>query len=98
MNTIIKFSGQKNLNLAPRTGVLTIAQRPVVVAQRGVSTGSFLATSGGISSGHTGPCFYSVAPSNFLIPWNGGKYQTNLTFTSGCSWTKSSNVPWLVFI
>jgi hypothetical protein len=40
-------------------------------------------------------CSYSITPSDFNPPANGGSSTVSVTTGAGCAWTASSNQPWL---
>jgi hypothetical protein len=40
-------------------------------------------------------CSYSFAPGSQAVAHDGGNYAVDVTTLSGCSWTATSNVPWI---
>jgi hypothetical protein len=40
-------------------------------------------------------CTYSISPSSQQVPGTGGPTAVNVTTQGSCSWTASSNVPWI---
>jgi hypothetical protein len=49
-----------------------------------------------IDTSNTLPCSFSISPQNQTIANNGGTFPIDITATSeNCSWTATSNAPWL---
>jgi uncharacterized protein (TIGR03437 family) len=42
-----------------------------------------------------GSCTYSISPTSATVPTGGGSGSFTVTATAGCSWTPTSNEPWL---
>ena len=64
---------------AARSGTVTIAGQTFTVNQA-----AFVA-----------PCTYSIDPTSQSVPVLGGTGTVTVTTTSACTWTASSNAPWL---
>lgn len=62
-----------------RTGTVTIAGQTFTVNQA-----AFVA-----------PCTYSISPTSQTMPVLGGAGTVTVTTTSACTWTATSNAPWL---
>jgi hypothetical protein len=62
-----------------RTATLTIAGQVFTLSQAAV----------------VAPCTYAISPTSQTVPAPGGSGTVNVTTTSGCAWTASSNVPWI---
>jgi len=77
-------NGTVNLSIAAntggaRSGTVTIAGQSFTVNQ----------------AAFVPPCTFSIAPSNQNVPAPGGTGTVTVTTASGCTWTASSNAPWL---
>ena len=65
---------------AARSGTVTIAGRIYTVNQAAVAV----------------PCTYTIAPTAFTAPRDGGTTFVDVTTQSGCTWTAVSNDAWIV--
>jgi hypothetical protein len=76
---------------AERTGTLTIASRVFTVTQA--------ASSSGPNPPPPPPpppsCSYSISPRNDSLPVLGGAGTVNVSTTSACAWTATSNASWI---
>jgi hypothetical protein len=88
-NGAVTFSVAANLG-ASRTGTLTIASRPFTVTQG--------------ASGSPAPpppppppatCSYSISPRTDSVPVVGGAGTVDVSTTTACAWTASSNATWI---
>ena len=86
-NGTVVFSVAPNTG-AQRTGTLSIAGRAFTVTQAG-------------SSSPTPPppasCSYSISPRSDSVPAPGGTGSVDVSTTSACAWTASSNASWITF-
>jgi all-beta uncharacterized protein/BACON domain-containing protein len=84
-NGTVTFSADNNTGTA-RTGTLSIGGRAFTVSQAG-------------SSSPTPPpstsCSYSISPRNDSVPSLGGTGSVDVSTTSACTWTASSNASWI---
>ena len=84
-NGTVVFSVAANTG-AQRTGMLTIAGRAFTVSQAG-------------SSSPTPPppaaCSYSISPRSDSVPALGDTGNVDVSTTSACAWTASSNASWI---
>jgi chitinase len=64
---------------SPRTGRITVADQAFVINQG----------SGAVT------CTYGLSSSNVSVPAGGGSGSVNVAADSGCSWTATSNAPWI---
>jgi Viral BACON domain/Putative binding domain, N-terminal len=78
-NGSVSYLVARNDAATDRTGSISVADRTFTVRQ----------------GGDPGVCQYSVAPVDFSPCMPAGSVATTLTTQSGCSWTVTSNVPWL---
>jgi hypothetical protein len=84
-NGTVVFSVAANTG-AQRTGTLSIGGRALTVTQAGSS-----------SPAPTPPasCSYSISPRNDSVPVLGGTGTVDVSTTSACAWTASSNASWI---
>jgi hypothetical protein len=65
---------------AARVGTVTVQGQTFTVTQAAAAT----------------PCAYSIAPANFSAPSPGGTTTVAVTTTGGCTWTATSQAPWII--
>jgi hypothetical protein len=65
---------------AARTGTLTIAGQTFTVSQAAPAPP---------------PCTYSISPTSQTVPAAGGPATVSVTTTNACTWTATSNAPWI---
>jgi hypothetical protein len=75
----VSYTVARNGDVIDRTASITVADKTFTVRQLG----------------DTGGCQYSVAPVDFGPCMSAGSVTATLNTQAGCSWTVSSNVPWL---
>jgi hypothetical protein len=70
----------------------TVAANPDTTARTGtISVGGRTFTVNQAAA----PCGFTLSPTSQAAVAAGGAYSVNVTTTSGCAWTASSNVPWI---
>jgi hypothetical protein len=79
-NATVSFSIAENTNTSPRSGTLTIAGQTVTVDQAAARPPS---------------CSYTVAPLTIPAGSDAGSSSVDVTTTSTCPWTATSNDSWL---
>jgi len=75
----VSYSVARNTESSDRTANITVADKTFRIRQ----------------AGDVGACQFSVAPVMFNPCMPAGTVTTTVTTQAGCSWTVSSNVPWL---
>jgi Putative binding domain, N-terminal/Viral BACON domain len=85
-NGTVAFTVAANTGAA-RTGTLTIAGRAFTVSQAGAS-----------GTPPPASCSYSISPSNDSVPVLGATGTVNVSTTSACAWTASSNASWITIV
>ena len=83
-NGTVAFSVAANTG-AQRTGTLSIAGRAFTVSQAAASS----------PNPPPPPCSYSISPHDDSVSAAGGSGTVNVSTTSGCAWTASSNASWI---
>jgi Viral BACON domain/Putative binding domain, N-terminal len=78
-NGSVSYTVARNAEIAERTAGIAVADRTFTVRQ----------------AGDASICQYSVAPVDFSPCMPAGSATTTLTTQAGCSWTVTSNAPWL---
>jgi hypothetical protein len=78
-DSTVSYSVAANRDPVERTATITVADKTFTVRQ----------------GGDIGVCQYSVAPVTFNPCMPAGTVTTTVTTQTGCSWTVTSNVPWL---
>jgi hypothetical protein len=78
-NGAVSYSITRNTDVVERTANITVADKMFRVRQ----------------AGDVGGCQFSVAPVELNSCMPAGTVTTTVTTQAGCSWTVTSNVPWL---
>jgi hypothetical protein len=78
-NGSVAYSVARNLDVAGRTGTVTVAGRSFTIRQ----------------GGDIGGCQYSVAPVSFNPCMPGGTVAATMTTQASCPWTATVNTSWL---
>jgi hypothetical protein len=78
----VSFSVQPNAGTAPRTGRITVRDKVVQITQNELRQ-------------HPANCGYSVTPIEFHPCMSGSALNATITTQPGCTWTASSDVPWI---
>ena len=78
-NGSVSYAVARNTELNDRVGTIGVADRTFTVEQ----------------SGDAGLCQYSVTPVEFRPCMPGGTLTATVTTPSNCTWTATSNAPWL---
>jgi hypothetical protein len=76
----VPFSIGENTNTSPRSGTLTVAGQTVTVNQAGAAPV---------------PCTFDVTPLTINAPSDASTNGISVTTGSTCSWTATSNAPWI---
>lgn len=84
----VTVSAAANPASTVRTGSVVVAGRPVLVVQDATPPPTPPVVS----------CSYTVGPATQTLPAAGGTTVVNVTAPSGCAWTTTSTVEWLVVL